>query len=223
MRTNTGTDMSPTTTTDPLLTLHQLFSPSFPVGAFAYSHGLETAVQDRTVASAADLMTWLSGVLEFGAGWTDAIFLAQAANGGDADGLAELALALCPTSERRLETEKQGAAFAHAANALFDVNCPVAPYPVAVGVTARALSLPVHDTVRLYLFSIVSNLAAAGMRLVPLGQTEGQGVIADLTPLCGEIAAKAIAANLDDLGSFAPNLDVGSMRHETLYSRNFRS
>ncbi len=215
--------MTQTTRTDPLLILHQLFSPSFPVGAFAYSHGLETAVQEGVVSKGSDLCDWLTGVLTYGAGWTDAVLLVQTAKGGDVDNLSELALALCPAAERRLETEKQGHAFVQTANALFGLNCPLGPYPIAVGTVVGALGLPLKDAVRLYLFSIVSNLAAAGMRLVPLGQTEGQGVITQLGPLCDEIAAKALDADIDMLGGFAPNLDIGAMRHETLYSRNFRS
>lgn len=215
--------MTQTTITDPLLTLHQLFSPSFPIGAFAYSQGLETAIQDGVVSSPNDLSDWISGLIVAGSGWSDAIFLALSAKGGALDDLSDLALAMCPSAERRLETEKQGSAFARTANALYDLNVADAPYPVAVGAVVHALGLPMKDAVRLYVFSILSNLSAVGMRLVPLGQTDGQKIISDLSPVCVDVAERAISADLDDIGTFAPLLDVASMRHETLYSRTFRS
>lgn len=163
--------MAPITNTDPVLTLHQLFSPSFPVGAFAYSQGLETAIQDGTVNSAGALCSWISGLITMGSGWTDAVFLAQSAKGRDLGDLAQLAFAMCPSIERRMETEKQGAAFAQTANELFALSVDPAPYPVAIGAVIHALDLPIKDAVRLYLFASVSNLSAVGMRLVPLGQT----------------------------------------------------
>lgn len=144
--------MTQTTITDPLLTLHQLFSPSFPIGAFAYSQGLETAIQDGVVSSPNDLSDWISGLIVAGSGWSDAIFLALSAKGGALDDLSDLALAMCPSAERRLETEKQGSAFAQTANALYDLNVADAPYPVAVGAVVHALGLPMKDAVRLYGF-----------------------------------------------------------------------
>lgn len=216
-------ETKPITTTESLLVLHQLFSPGFPVGGFAYSHGLETAIEDGTITTASGLQSWLEGVLRFGAGWTDAVFLALAAKGGKIADLSELALALCPSAERKLETEKQGFAFAQTANALFSLSCTNAPYPVAVGEVVRALDLPLRDSLRLYLFAFSSNLATAGIRLIPLGQSEGQGVITALGPLCSELADTAIEAGLNELGNFSPGSDIASMRHEILYSRVFRS
>ncbi|MBE9639463.1 urease accessory protein UreF [Salipiger mangrovisoli] len=210
-------------TTDPLLTLHQLFSPSFPVGAFAYSHGLETLVQEGRISTAAQLQGWLEAVLEHGAGWSDAVLLAQVAQGADAAELAALATALTPSAERRLETVKQGEAFASTVSDLWQVNIVPAPYPVAVGQAVRALDLPLLPALQLYLQAFAANLAAAGIRLVPLGQTEGQGVIRALSPLCEALAERAMTASLDEIGGFAPLSDIASQRHETLYSRIFRS
>ncbi|NDW00677.1 urease accessory protein UreF [Yangia sp. PrR002] len=210
-------------TTDPLLTLHQLFSPSFPVGAFAYSHGLETLVQEERITSAAQLQGWLEAVLRHGAGWSDAVLLAQVARGGDAAELAELATALSPSAERRLETVKQGEAFASTVRDLWQVDILPAPYPVAVGQAVRALDLPLLPAAQLYLQAFASNLAAAGIRLIPLGQTEGQGVVRALSPLCEALAAQAVTASLDEIGGFSPVSDIASQRHEALYSRIFRS
>lgn len=218
-----GMRMSKTTVTDPYLTLHQLFSPSFPIGAFAYSNGLEAAVEDGIVTSAQDLENWLTGLLLHGVGWSDAVFAAMSGRKGATDELVELAWALSTSAERRLETEKQGVAFVDTANALFGLSCRAAPYPVAVGAVVHAMNLPVREAIRLYLFSTVSNSVAAGMRLLPMGQTAGQNVIASLASLCTQQADEAMEAELKDLGGFSTVSDVAGMRHEILYSRIFRS
>ncbi len=225
MGTATPTPTVPRTrmTTDPLLTLHQLFSPSFPVGAFAYSHGLETLVQEGRVTTAAQLQGWLEAVLRHGAGWSDAVLMAQVARGAEVTEIAELATALTPSAERRLETVKQGQAFASTVRDLWQADILPAPYPVAVGQAVRALDLPLIPALQLYLQAFASNLAAAGIRLVPLGQTEGQGVVRALSPLCEALAAQAAEASLDEIGGFSPLSDIASQRHEALYSRIFRS
>ena len=214
--------MTTTMTTDPHLTLHQLFSPAFPVGAFAWSHGLETAVQEGAVRDAETLRDWLDTVLTHGAGWSDAVLCALAMQ-GEHDVLSELALALSPSAERRAETLEQGRAFAATVRSVWGVDVPDAPYPVAVGAAVAALDLPRTDALRLYLMAFVANLTSAGVRLVPLGQTDGQRVLTALAPLCAAQAEAALAATREDLGGFAPVLDAQSMRHETLYSRIFRS
>ncbi|MCR8550356.1 urease accessory protein UreF [Salipiger sp. P9] len=210
-------------TTDAALTLHQLFSPAFPVGAFAYSHGLETVVQAGQVRSAAEMQSWLEAVLRHGAGWSDAVLLAQAARGGDAEALSELGLALSPSAERRLEAEQQGRAFALTVSEVWGVAIPPAPYPVAVGLAVEALGLPLAEALRLYLQAFVSNLAGAAIRLIPLGQTEGQRIVTALAPLCASLAKQAETASLDEIGGFAPLIDIASQRHDMLYSRLFRS
>ncbi|KAA8607017.1 urease accessory protein UreF [Salipiger aestuarii] len=210
-------------TTDPSLTLHQIFSPAFPVGSFAWSHGLETAVQQGQVSDADGLENWLAAVLRHGAGWSDAVLLACAARGEDAAALTELGRALSPSAERRAETMQQGRAFAATVSDVWGVAIPAAPYPVAVGLTVRALALPPGVALRLYLQAFAANLTGAGLRLIPLGQTDGQRITLALSPLCAELAAAAQDAGTDDIGGFAPLLDIASQRHDMLYSRLFRS
>lgn len=209
-----------TTITDPHLTLHQLFSPAFPVGAFAWSHGLETAIVERRVITPRDLQDWLETVLARGAGWSDAVLCAHAARGGD---VAVLAVALQPSAERKAESLEQGAAFARTVRDVWGVDVPDAPYPVAVGKALKALDLPHEAGLRLYLQSFAANLTSAGVRLIPLGQTDGQQITRALAPLCAQLAKSAMTAHLDEIGGFAPMLDIQSQRHETLYSRVFRS
>ncbi len=209
--------------TDPLLTLHQLFSPAFPVGAFAYSHGLEAAVQEGRVTTAAELETWLHVVLSQGAGWSDAVVVSLVAQGAEVAPLSDLVRALCPSPGRRLETDQQGAAFVAAVNGVWTAGLKPAPYPVAVGQAVRALDLPLGEALRLYLQAFASNLVSAGVRLVPLGQTEGQRIVQALAPLCAELAERAVSAGEKDIGGFAPLVDIDSLRHEVLYSKLFRS
>ena len=209
-----------TTATDPHLTLHQLFSPAFPVGAFAWSHGAETAIAEGRLRDAATVEGWLRDVLEHGSGWSDAVLLAHTARGVD---VAELAAALAPSAERRRETLEQGAAFAATVRSVWGVQVTDAAYPVAVGQAVAALGLPLEDALRLYLQAFAANITSACVRLIPLGQTDGQRITAALAPLCAALAGRAMGADLDDLGGFTPLVDVMGQRHATLYSRVFRS
>lgn len=209
--------------------LHKLnawFSPSYPVGAFSYSHGLEAVVSAGDAGSAEDLYQWLSGCLWHGAGLNDAILLAHACRAEDRatlSELAELAMALAPSAERHLETAAQGAAFAKVTASVWGGDLAGLPYPVAVGAAARAEAIPLELTLPLYLHAFAANIIAAGVRFIPLGQTDGQQVLARLFPDFDAIAAEAAGATLDDLGSATFRADLASMQHETLRTRIFRS
>ena len=208
--------------TDPGLILAQWFSPAYPVGGFAYSHGLETAIAEGVVRDRAALQAWLEGVLAQGSGRTDAILLAAAHRGEIAEADA-LARALAPSAERLRETVLQGEAFARTTAAIWGIALPPLAYPVAVGAAARALALPVEATARHYLQGFAGNLVSAAVRLVPLGQTEGQTCLAALAPLCARLAAETSDGDLDETGGAAFLSDIAAMRHETLHVRLFRS
>jgi urease accessory protein len=213
-------------------------SPSFPVGAFSYSSGIEWAVEAGDITDATSLRQWLSSMLTDGAGICDGIFLAyvyRAASSGDdallAD-LAELASAFVPSRERHLETAAQGRAFIEIAraawhNALLDrlvASCKASiVYPVAVGLVSAAHAIPLAPTLHAFLHAVTSNWISAGARLVPLGQTDSQRLLAALEPVVGDTARRALTASLDDLGSATFRADLASMRHETQYTRLFRS
>lgn len=207
-----------------LLTLVQWLSPAFPVGGFAYSHGLEWAVAAGELRDAAAVRSWLGDVLSQGAGRTDAILLAHALR-PDADhaALAALARALAPSAERQRETDEQGAAFARAAAALTGRAVDPAPLPVALGQAAAPLGLPVAQVVALALHAFAANVTAAATRFVPLGQTEAQALLAALHPLILRLADAAAAAPLEAIGSASLRADLASMRHETLDVRIFRT
>ncbi len=222
MITATTTNM----TTDPILTLTQWLSPAYPVGAFSYSHGLETMVEQGAVTDVASFRDWLGDIIEHGAGHSDAILLTAAYNANNNDELAEidaLARALAPSRERLLETDQQGGAFARTTADILDLPLFSLTYPVAVGRAARLQDLPLAETARLFLHAFAANLTSAAIRLVPLGQTEGQLALHQLTPLCQSMADKAITETIDAIGSSAFAADIASMNHETQYSRLFRS
>ncbi len=206
-------------------TLSAWFSPGYPVGAYSYSHGLEWAVEAGWVRDRGELTAWIADLVAYGAGRTDALLLAAAWRSEDPEPVAELAEALAPSSERHLETMAQGAAFARTTSAAYGVAVPPAPYPVAVGHAARLLDIPLLPTAILWLQAFAATVVSAGVRLVPLGQTDGQRITADLLPLAAEIATQATAAEapLEELGGLAAAADLASMLHETQYTRLYRS
>jgi urease accessory protein len=212
-------------TTDPALLLHQWLSPSFPVGAFSYSHGLEQAVAEGAIHDAASAQDWIGTALEHGAGLSDAILLAAAwrRGGGALDELTELARAFVPSAERLAEADRMGAALASALRALHGHDLPDAPYPVVLGRAARLSDVPLPLTLRLSLQAFAANLVSAAIRLVPLGQTEGQAITLALAPLIEELAEEAAPGDIDRIGTCAFALDIASMRHETLTTRLFQS
>jgi urease accessory protein len=213
--------------TGDLLVLMQWLSPAFPVGGFAYSHGLEWAISAGEVTGAAELCEWLSDVLEHGAGRVDATLLAQAMDpAADLDGLADLARALAPSAERLAETEDQGAAFARAVSATGPGEVAAMPFPVAFGAAARGLDVAPAQAAALYLHAMVSNLVSGAVRFIPLGQTAGQRALAALHPVIEAVAAAAAAAAAAPPGAVASTAlgaDLAAMRHETMEVRIFRS
>ncbi|MEX2518830.1 MAG: urease accessory UreF family protein [Paracoccaceae bacterium] len=209
--------------TEALQKLHAWLSPGYPVGAFAYSHGLEWAIGEGLVRDAASLEGWIGDCLAFGGGRNDAIFAAAAYRAPESDEPAELAAAFAASAERLLETEAQGAAFAATTAAAWGPDLAAAPYPVAFGRFARAHEAPLIEALTLFLQAFASNLVSAGVRLIPLGQTEGQRIVAGLAPQCAALAAEAARAGLDDLGGAALLSDIAAMAHETQHVRLFRT
>jgi urease accessory protein len=213
-------------------------SPSFPVGAFAYSHGLEKAAEQGWIKDRETLEAWLHDLVCHGGLRNELIFLAEAyrcAARGDRGGLqhlAELSSALQPTAERYLEATQQGqsfliqisAAWATAADQLAEIFAETQPsLPVVLGVAAEAHAIALDDTALAYAVSFTSNLLSAAVRLSVIGQTDGQRVMAALMPTIGTVAASAAQGRLDDLGSAAFCSDLASMQHEAQYTRLFRS
>jgi urease accessory protein len=213
-------------------------SPTFPVGAFAFSHGLEKAVEKGLVKDRATLGAWLEDLIALGSLHNDLILLAatwRAAtrqNTAELAEVAELAAALQPSAERRLETITQGGSFllqidaawpCAAVGLLRAAHAGDVAYSVAVGVAAAGHTLPLAPTLLGYGMAFVGNLLSASIRLSVIGQTDGQRITAALLPSLQEAATRAADSTLDDIGSASFAADLASMQHETQYTRLFRS
>jgi urease accessory protein len=213
-------------------------SPAFPVGAFSYSSGIEWAVETGDITDAAALQSWLGVMLSEGGGYCDAVLFAQAHRAALDDDdkalyeVAELAAAFAPSKERHLEMTAQGNAFVEAARAAWGCAAldrlksiwdgPVA-YPVAVAVAAAGHGIALEPALAAYLQALAANWVSAGVRLIPLGQTQGLRVLAALALAVAATAQRALNASLDDIGSAAFRSDLASVLHETQYTRLFRS
>ena len=304
----TGTSGGADRPTVSVTTLLAWLSPAFPVGGYAYSHGLEQAVEDGDVSEEASLETWLADAMALGFGRNDAILLqaahraaersrlkppspspcqgeggpresegrvgmtqdrVQSSNvvlhaqrtppyppldegrdsstathffaSGEAQDVAahpslaeinELALAFAPTKELHLETSQQGRSFLDAVLAAWpnarlaeiarQLDGPVA-YPVAVGAAAAAHDIPAVEAAAAFLVAIAQALVSAGVRLAPIGQTAGARIVGRVAPLARSIAEETATLSVDDLANATFRLDLGSARHETQYTRLFRS
>lgn len=205
-----------------LAALQKLFtwlSPGFPVGSFAYSHGLEQAIAEGYLCDEATVEAWLSDCLTKGSGRNDAILMAHAWRGED---MADLALALAGPAERRRESSEQGAALARILRAVEGPADP-GPYVVVLAVAAARAGIALPDLLALYLQAFLANLVAACVKSVPLGQTAGQGILSRLQPEVRAVTAEALLARLEDLGGCAFRADLMAMRHETLEPRIYRT
>ena len=216
------------------LKLQLWLSPAFPVGSFAYSHGLEQAVEAGDVHDASTLTAWLRDLLGHGSIRSDTLLAGAAWRAGAAGDMAALleanalALALSPSRERHLETSSQGSAFVAAARAAWpcaalDALPPAVAYPVALGATAAGHGIDRDATCAAFAQAFVAALVSAAVRLGPIGQTGAQQAMAALLPAVLAMAAAAREETLDDLGGCALRSDIAAMRHETQYSRLFRS
>ena len=208
------------------LTLAQWFSPAYPVGAFQFSHGLERAIDCGDVSSGDALAAWIRDVVRHGSGASDVLFLSAAYLAESEARLLEvdeLARAFAPSAERLRETVDMGRTFRRTTASLLGRELPELVHPVVAGLCARLADLPLRLTASMYLQAFAANLVSAGVRLIPVGQTEGQEIIRDLLPLCLEVAESSTHGDLDALGSSAFAADIASMQHETQYSRIFRT
>lgn len=222
----------------PAVALLAWLSPSFPVGSFAFSHGLEWAVEAGDVRDLPSTTAWIGALLDGGGPHNDAILLSvawRAVQDGNMKALTAanaLAIGLSGSRERRLETAAQGTAFLETAVAAWGADAlsqargqlpAEVAYPIAVGLAAAAHQIPLAATLEAYCLAVVQNLISAAIRLNAIGQTDGQRAIAALLPQTQALAARAHRATLDDLGGASFRSDLAALRHETQYTRLFRS
>jgi urease accessory protein len=222
---------------DKTLALLAWLSPAYPVGAYAYSHGLEWAAEAGDIKDLQTLVDWISDILTVGSGRNDAILFVQTwrdarSGGGGLVSLAELAIALAPSRERRLEALQQGAAFLNATRAAWphaqidrfaEATNGQSAYCIAFAVAAAAHDVPLRPALDSFLSAFASNLVSAAVRLNVIGQTDGQRAVAVLTAVAQQVAETVEHSSLDDLGGSAFRADIAAMRHETQHARLFRS
>jgi len=213
-------------------------SPSYPIGAYSYSHGIEYAVEAGLVTNSATLVEYVTTALEHGGGHSDAALLVAAwgaardSNHARLDEIADLARAWRGTTELALEAETQGRAFLSTTRAAWpDIRMDAfamrrnggVALPVAVGVVAACHDVELPAVLTAYLHAFAANLVSAGIRLIPLGQTDGQRALASLEPVVERVTVAAQRTPLEEVATAAPIIDWCSMRHETQYTRLFRS
>lgn len=220
-----ATDAPMATATD-ILTLTQWLSPQFPTGGFAYSHGLETAIAANWVTDGDSLAAWLSTVLDQGAGRSDALFLAASYHARDHAAVLVIdaeARAFAGSAARLFEADQQGAAFVRTTAAVWGMPDDPLLLPVAVGAAARQQGLDLHLVLQVAVQAFAANLLGAAQRLMPLGQTDAQRLLHNLSPLIAEIAVDCADGDLGHLSSSAFLADIAAMHHETQHNRIFRT
>jgi urease accessory protein len=213
-------------------------SPAYPVGAFSYSSGLEWAVESGDINDAETLRRWIETLLSDGAGMSDGIFFCStyraivAVDDAALTRAAELAAALVPTRERYHETTALGRAFVEITRTAWP--CPgldhlvaiwrgAIAYPVAVAAACAGHGVALGPALHAFLTAIAANWVSAGIRLVPLGHTDGQRVLHALEPAIASSAQRALATRLDEVGTATFRADLAGIRHETQQTRLFRS
>jgi len=225
--TATTTDIRPIMTTDPkLLTLVQWLSPAYPIGSFAWSHGIEAAIARGWIKNGDDLKDWLIDLIQHGSIRSDAILISLAYGTTDLAALIDLnatARALAASKERIKEAERQGAAFAKTTRDVWKLNLPDLMLPVALGFAAQQQDLDEASLISIYAHSVLSNLVSAAQRLMALGQTEAQSILSTLSPLCAALPQNVAHADSDDIYSNCFLSDIASMTHETQQPRLFQS
>ena len=205
-----------------MMILQAWFSPAFPIGAYSYSHGLETAIQDGLITDEVSLQSWISTLLLYGSGRNDGLFI-KAAYEAEEEANA-LCLALCASKERWQETTELGQAFSRVANTSYQTDLPDGlAYPVAVGQAARTMDLDLTLTLQSYLQAFAANLISVGVRAIPIGQQAGQHCLVGLYPVIEEVITQAVEASLDEVGSAALLSDLMAMKHEHSVPRIYRT
>jgi urease accessory protein len=215
--------------------LLRLASPMLPVGAFAYSQGMEWAVEEGTIRGEDTALAWIADLLRFSVGSLEAPVwqrLYRAWQERDVEAARhwnERFIALRETAEFRAETLQMGGAMKAVLDATREIDTSLLDqiespaFPTAFSFAAHGLGVPLREGLTGYLWAWGENQVSAAMKLVPLGQSSGQRILVKLIALLPQIADSALAMREDGLSNFAPALAIASSRHETQYTRLFRS
>ena len=201
--------------------LFSWFSPNFPIGSFNFSHVLEAAVEMKFIHDSFTLENWISNLITDGSGKTDVILLSNAYRGKN---INELALALCPSKERWIESIKLGKSFSKNIrdNWSYNIEDELA-FPVALGKAGSFFSIPLDQLLIIFLQSFASNLITFGMKHIPLCQSAGQKILINLIPVIQAQSMKYKNYDIKDIGSSAFISDLASMYHENLKNRIYQT
>ncbi|OGA64782.1 MAG: urease accessory protein UreF [Betaproteobacteria bacterium RIFCSPLOWO2_12_FULL_68_20] len=215
-----------TISTEKLALLLQLASPALPVGAYSYSGGLEAAIEAGVVTNAASAQRWIGDVLEHSIARMEApLFLRLCSQDADIERWNELFLASRETAELRAETVQMG----YSLNLLLpelgveNVALEEPAFPTVFARAAITWGIEPREALLAYLWAWLENQVMAALKAVPLGQTEGQKMLLALGEKLLGIVEEAARMDDEELGNLAPGLALASARHETQYSRLFRS
>ena len=201
--------------------LQTWFSPLFPVGSFSYSHGLEAMIDDNLIKSKEDILEYLKCILKYGSGKNDIILIKYAYQGEE---INDLALSLCPTKERKIESIEMGNAFRKVLEDSWNYKIQEnTAYPVSVGKAAKYFKIPLNLTIISYLQSFASNLINVCIKHIPIGQKVGQDCIIQMYDLIREIENESKNLELEDLGGVCFNSDIYSIKHENLKTRIYKT
>ena len=201
--------------------LQTWFSPSFPIGSFSYSHGLEAMINDNLIKSKEDILEYLKCILKYGSGKNDIILIKYAYQGEE---INDLALSLCPTKERKIESIEMGNAFRKVLEDSWNYKIQEnTAYPVSVGKAAKYFKIPLNLTIISYLQSFASNLINVCIKHIPIGQKVGQDCIIQMYDLMREIENESKNLELEDLGGVCFNSDIYSIKHENLKTRIYKT
>ena len=196
-------------------------SPACPIGAFAYSQGLEAAVEDGLVTDISSLKVWLNASLSHGSIKNDSVFLAAAFNSkslSELQNLTDLYYAFCISSSRYQESKNMGRAFSK----LVTLKNEYA-FPISLGKVSKDYGIKLDNLIPLFMHSALQNQISAAQRLISLGQSDAFKLLTSLFALIGEIAQEVRTGELDNLTSTSFIAEIEAMRHETLNTRIFAS
>ena len=200
-------------------------SPSFPLGAFAYSHGLEFEISEGNVSTSEELYEWLKDILRFGSVWNDLVLFCNSykTDVNSLNELSDIAKAFAQSKERYYETIEMGNAFSKIISSIEGVYLKGMPLPIIMGYIAKIENVSLSYILPLYAHSFISNLVSVSIRLLPLGQTDAQKLLFSLFPIIDDVAKEALKSNIGDMRNKCMLADLASMKHETLKVRLFKS
>lgn len=221
-----------------LLQILQLSSPNLPLGAYAYSEGLELLIEQEKITTSTDLLNWLSQQLKYGSIRVETALMIRSYQYFTDDQLTQVnqwnnyATANRETKELRQQSYQMGNSLIKLIlnletdqliqDKIKQINLPC-NYSIAFGIVAQIWQISLENAVLAYVQSWANNLITAGVKLIPLGQTQGQQILLQLQPIILDIYPEIINLQDDQLSSCNLGLTLASMQHETLYSRLFRS